>query len=65
MFVVAALLITGVELAVGAFSSSSLSGLVIVTGTLVNTPPGYRYLWPWATSISVLLLVPNFFCSCL
>ena len=63
--VVASSQVTGVELTVGASSSSSLSGLVIVNGTLVDTPPGYQYLYPWITSISVLLLVPNFFCSCL
>ena len=44
MLVVAASLIAGVELAVGASSSSSLSGLVIVNSTLVDTPPGYQYL---------------------
>ena len=57
--------VAGVKLAVGASSSSSPSGLVIVNGTLVDTPPGYRYLYPWATSINVLLLVPNFLLSCL
>ena len=44
MLVVAASLVTGVELAVGASSSSSPSGLVIVNGTLVDTLPRYRYL---------------------
>ena len=44
MLAVAASLVAGVELAVGASSSSSSSGLVIVNGTLVDTPPGYRYL---------------------
>ena len=44
MLVVAASLVAGVELAVGASSSSSPSGLVIVNGTLVDTPPRYRYL---------------------
>ena len=43
MLVVAASLVAGVELAVGASSSSS-SGLVIVNGTLVDTLPGYQYL---------------------
>ena len=41
--VVAASLTVGVELVVGASSSSS-SGLVITNGTFVDTPPGYRYL---------------------
>ena len=43
MLVVAASLITGVELVVGASPSSS-SGLVIINGTFVDTPPGYQYL---------------------
>ena len=43
MFVVAALLVARVELAVGASSSSSSSGLVDVNGTLVDTQPRYRY----------------------
>ena len=65
MLVVAALLIAGVKLSVGASSSSSPSGLVIVNSTLVDTTPWYRYLYPWATSINVLLLVLNFLLSCL
>ena len=44
MLAVAALLVAGVELAVGASSSSSSSGLVEANGTLVDTPPGYWYL---------------------
>ena len=44
MLFVAASLVTGVQLAVGASSSSSPSGLVIVNSTLVNTLPGYQYL---------------------
>ena len=44
MIAVAASLIAGVELAVGASSPSSSSGLVIINGTLVDTPPGYQYL---------------------
>ena len=42
MLVVATSLIAGVELVVGVSSSSS--GLVIMNGTFVDTPPGYRYL---------------------
>ena len=41
--VMAALLAIGVELAVGASSSSS-SGLAIMNSTFVDTPPGYQYL---------------------
>ena len=44
MLVVAASLIAGVELAVGASSSSSLSGFVIVNRTLVDTLHRYQYL---------------------
>ena len=44
MLIVAALLVAGVELAVGTSSSSSPSGLVIVNSTLVDTLPRYRYL---------------------
>ena len=44
MLAVTASLVAGVELAVGASSSTSSSGLVDVNGTLVDTPPGYRYL---------------------
>ena len=39
--VMAASLAAGVELVVGASSSS---GLVIMNGTFVDTPPGYQYL---------------------
>ena len=44
MLVVAASLVAGVELAVGASSSSSSSGLVNVNGNLVETTPRYWYL---------------------
>ena len=40
--VVATSLAAGVVLVVGVSSSSS--GLVIMNGTFVDTPPGYRYL---------------------
>ena len=53
MLVVAALLVAGVELAVGASSSSSSSGLVIINGTLVDTRLG--------TGIYSLALLPLMF----
>ena len=51
MLVVAASPIAGVELAVGASSSSSLSGFVIWNGTLVNTPPGISIYSPWLSPL--------------
>ena len=60
MFVVGSLVVA-VSLVAGASSPSS--DLVGTNGTFVDTPPRYRYLYPCTTSISVLLFVPNFFCS--
>ena len=60
---VAASLVTVVQLAVGASSSSS-SGLLHANGTFVDFPPGYRYLYPCMHSIRVLFLALNFFCNC-
>ena len=42
-YVVVGSLVVAALLAVGVSSSSSL-GLVVINGTFVDTPPGYRYL---------------------
>ena len=72
-WVPAAVLVAGVEVAaapgtvvgtLGTSSSSSSLALLSTNSTFVDTPPGYRYLYPCAHYINVLLLVPNFFCNC-
>ena len=45
-------------------SSSSSLGLVRVYVTLVGTPFGYLYLYPWKHSIRVHLFAPNFLLRC-
>ena len=62
-YVVVGSLVVAVSLVAGASSPSS--DLVGTNGTFVDTLPGYWYLYPCTTSISVLLFLPNFFCSCL
>ena len=51
-YVVVGSLVVAVSLVAGASSPSS--DFVGTNGTFVDTPPGYRYLYPCTTSISVL-----------